>query len=260
MKRLLITGGNGYIASALKRNLAYKYNVTLLTRTDADLTDSVQTNAWFSDKRFDIVIHTAISGGSRLKPDDDTVLDNNLKMYYNLLNQHTKYHKFINIGSGAELYQRNTPYGLSKHVIRSSMLSKDNFYNIRIFAVFDENELDTRFIKANILRYMNRQPISIHSNKRMDFFYMKDLISVIEHYIDIESPLTSEFNCTYSTSVDLTTIASYINQLADYKVDVTYETSNSQPDYVGEYTPSDIPFIGLQEGISEVYQNLLCNR
>ena len=60
MNRILITGGNGYIASSLYSELSDIYNITLLTRNDFDLTDSVATKNWFADKQFDVIIHTAI--------------------------------------------------------------------------------------------------------------------------------------------------------------------------------------------------------
>ena len=84
--RILITGGNGYIAKSLFSNLYSKYKIVSITRQDFDLTDSFETIKYFSDKYFDIIIHCAVSGGSRLKSDDWDVLDDNLKMYYNLLN------------------------------------------------------------------------------------------------------------------------------------------------------------------------------
>jgi hypothetical protein len=43
--------------------------------------------------------------------------------------------------------------------------------------------IDDIFIKANILRYIKKEPIQIHENKCMDFFYMEDLISVVKYYI-----------------------------------------------------------------------------
>ena len=54
--------------------------------------------------------------------------------------------------------------------------NKDNFYNVRIFAVFDENELESKFVKTNIRHYINKENIEIIQNKYMDFFYMEDLI------------------------------------------------------------------------------------
>jgi hypothetical protein len=71
-------------------------------------------------------------------------------MYYNLLENKEHFGKLINIGSGAEVLSLDTPYGLSKNIIYNSILNTDNFYNLRVFAVFDNNELDRRFIKTAI--------------------------------------------------------------------------------------------------------------
>ena len=256
--KILITGGNGYIAKSIYNVLKDKYDITSITRKDFDLTDSFETLKYFSDKYFDVVIHCAVSGGSRLKPDNWDVLDDNLKMYYNLLNCKNKFTKLIHFGSGAELIAQNTPYGLSKHIIRQSILGKDNFYNIRIFGVFDENELDTRFIKGNIKKYINNQPITIHQNKFMDFFYMKDLVSLVEYYI-LNENLPSEVNCSYNEKYTLSNIANIINSLGNYRVNVDYNTEGMTEDYNFKDTNPlpNIPFIGLENGIKQVYNKLV---
>ena len=142
MKNILITGGNGYIAKSIYSALHTKHNITTITRQDFDLTCWVSTNRFFKDKSFDIVIHTATSGGSRLKEEIDSTIRENLLMYRNLLNHRDKFTKFISFGSGAELSNPTTPYGISKQMIADSMSSKPNFLNIRIFAVFDDKVID----------------------------------------------------------------------------------------------------------------------
>ena len=119
--KILITGGNGYVAKSLYNAFKDQYNVTSITRQDFDLTDSSETIKYFSDKYFDIVIHCAIVGGSRLKSEDSSIIDQNLQMYYNLLSCKNKYNKFINFGSGAETHF-DTPYGWSKNIIYKSFL------------------------------------------------------------------------------------------------------------------------------------------
>ena len=171
MKKILITGGNGYIAKSLYNTLKNKYDVISITRQDFDLTDQFETSKYFSNKYFDVVIHCAVSGGSRLKQETWRDMDDNLKMYYNLLNCKNKFGKLIHFGSGAETNAPETPYGISKRIIANSISEIDNFYNIKIFALFDENELDTRFIKGNIKRYINKESMIIHQDKYMDFFY-----------------------------------------------------------------------------------------
>ena len=61
-----------------------KYKITTITRKEIDLNNSNQVNDFFKDKYFDVVLHCAVKGGSRLQQDDWSVLDTNLQMYYNL--------------------------------------------------------------------------------------------------------------------------------------------------------------------------------
>ena len=138
---VLITGGNGYIAKSLSKNLD---NVTSITRKDFDLTDRHATNKWFEGKYFDVIIHTAVKGGSRLLVDGGNVFYENIQMFYNLLNNKHCFGKLINFGSGAELGMPSDPYGLSKNIISKIIDNEDNFYNIRIY-----------YIKWGTLRHRN---------------------------------------------------------------------------------------------------------
>ena len=65
MARILITGGSGYIAQAIYNALKNEHDITLLTRADFDLTNSKDTENWFQGRYFNIVIHTAVIGGTR---------------------------------------------------------------------------------------------------------------------------------------------------------------------------------------------------
>ena len=250
---ILITGGNGYIAKALSFNLD---NVTSVTRKDFDLTDREATNDWFYGRYFDIVIHTAIKGGSRLQKDNSDIFYQNIQMFYNLLNNKHCFGKLLNFGSGAELNMPTDPYGLSKNVISKIINLTDNFYNIRIYGVFDENELDTRFIKSNIKRYINKQPMIIHQNKLMDFFYMKDLIRLVEYFI-YENNLPKNIDCSYLYHYNLIAIADMINELSDYKVEIKIKNPVTTKSYIGKENPINIKWKGLEQGIKETYKKLL---
>lgn len=253
--KILVTGANGYIGKSIVESLRGEHDVTPISRQDFDLTDGHQTQQYFSGKHFDVVIHCAVVGGSRLKEDDWSVSDSNLLMYYNLLNCRQSYHKLIHFGSGAELFATGKPYGYSKSVIRQSVLNQPHFYNIRIFAIFDENELERRFIKANLINYIKSEPIVIHQNKPMDFFYMKDLISLVKYYINTEDP-QKEVDCTYQDTFDLVYIANYINNLSNYSVDINLHKAGIAEGYCGRHSKLPIEYIGLERGIEEVYNKL----
>lgn len=253
---ILITGGNGYIAKSLEVALSKTHNVMSISRFNFDLTNSKSTNKFFQHRLFDAVIHCAVKGGSRLSTESWKDMDDNLKMYYNLLENAGHYDKFIHFGSGAELFSPNTPYGLSKLVITKSMLAKHNYYNLRIFGVFDENELETRFIKANLKRYINKQSMIIHQDKYMDFIYMKDLVSIVNAYL-INDNLPKTVDCSYENYTKLSDIANHINSLSDHKVEIILENQDMSQAYIGKSMRGlDLNLIGLKQGINEVYKKL----
>jgi len=255
---ILITGGNGYVAKSLYNAFKDTYNVFSISRNDFDLTAFQSMNDFFQGKYYDVVIHCAVSGGSRLKQETPADMDINLAMYYNLLQHKPHYGKLIHFGSGAEYYNPESPYGLSKRIISKSIGMYPEFHNIRIYGVFDENELDTRFIKSNILRYINREPMVIHQNKQMDFFYMKDLVMLVDFYIKTDSSLLRDngLDCTYTYTLDLCTIASIINELDSHRVDINIIEPGNALGYEGGFNDIVLPYYGLKQGIQETYNKL----
>lgn len=256
--KVLLTGSNGYIGTNVKSKFQSKYNLTALTRGELDLTDTIAVSNWFRNQYFDVVIHTAIVGGKRLTAhiDDDSVNQANQLMYNNLLSNKQHFNRFISLGSGYEKYASETPYGFSKKKIAESILETENFYNVRIFGIFDEHEHPTRFVRANITRYIQKEPMILHSNKIMDFFYMQDLINLLEHYM-IEREPRKEINCCYDQKFTFLNIANMINELSDYKVEINIENSNLE--FYCDYNNFEFPIklIGLEKGISITYNKLL---
>ena len=259
MKKILITGGNGFIAKNIFENLNHTYDIDVITRSDFDLLDTISVNKFFSDKFYDVVIHTAIIGGSRLKEDAPSIVYDNTLMLYNILDNKKHYSRLINLGSGAELAYPKTPYGMSKSVISNIIDSLDNHYNLRIFAVFNESELETRFIKSNILRYLNKEDIVIHKNKYMDFFSFTDFVKVIKMYIEEQSSnLSKTFDCSYDTKFTLVDIANIINTLDEYRVSIrVIDNDTLGSNYIGECnTEYKLDYKGLKNSIEDMFKVL----
>jgi GDP-L-fucose synthase len=252
---VLITGGNGYIASNLYKSLEHKYNITSINRNTFDLTNYNNTQQWFANKYFDTVIHTAIKGGSRLAVDSSEVLDKNIMMYHNLLSCSDHFGKFINIGSGAEVYSPDSIYGLSKKCIHRSIQDKNNYYSLRVYAIFNHRELNTRFIKNNITNYMDNKDLVVHKNKYMDFMYFDDFVKIIEHYM-YNSDIPKNLDCVYEKKNTLVDIANIINHLSDNRSKVMVQQSGMDNDYIGRYDNINLSFIGLEEGIKLTYREM----
>ena len=253
--KILITGGKGYIAKGINNTLWEKYHIMAPGKDELDLTDNKSVDKFFENKYFDVVIHTAIKGATNTKDPDETISFWNLVMFYNLQSKKEHFKKLINIGSGAERYLPDTPYGYSKNIINKLVHKHDNFYTLRVYGVFDENENDTRFIKANIKRYINNEPIIIHQDRLMDFIYMRDLISIIEYYIECKD-LEKEVDCVYQDESSLSRMAGLINNLSNYKVPILYDSHKPAESYIG--SPIDLPiaYLGLEHGIKNVYNKL----
>lgn len=253
--RVLITSRSGYISRALVQELSKDHHITIVGRADLNLTNSDEVDRWFENKLFDIVIHTAINGGSRLAVEDDKVLSDNLKMFFNLLKHKSKYNKFLSFGSIAENNLHDSLYGLSKNIISRYIEDEPNFYNLKICGVFDSNENDTRFIKSNINRYIKVEPQIIHKDKYMDFIFMDDLLTIVKQYIH-EDRLPKIVDCVYTDKVLLSEISTIINSLDNYKVEVCIENKDKSLSYVGNGSVLEdlqLNLIGLEKGIQNTY-------
>ena len=270
--KILVTGANGFIGKNLVHSLK-DHEVMGIARDDLDLNNRTEVNRFFKYRSFDIVIHCAISGGRLQISDGPEVLWENLSMFYNLLNNKNKFTKLINIASGAEL-DRSQPidltnqdfkdkypldyYGMSKNIISRIVDSEKNMHNIRVFNVFGYNEDEQRMIKSSIKKYISKDKIIIHQDKLMDFFYIEDLILLINYYIN-NNAFPKDINAVYKTKYHLSEIAEMINNLSDYKVDIKIEQRGLSNSYIGKGMVTEmlpIEFKGLEKGITEIYNKL----
>lgn len=258
--KILITGGNGYIGKSLYGFLSQKdnVNVSIHVRDMFDLTNSREVSTFLKDKQYDIIIHTAAVGGSRLKPDTADVLYQNTLSFYNLYENRNYFKNLITFGSGAELSAPEAPYGLSKRIISNIIRSTPGFYNLRIFAVFDKNELPTRFIKSCIINYISKKDLFIHQDKLMDFFSMHDLQELVWYYITQPwQKLPFNINCVYERKAKLTDIANFINTLDTHKCEINIQEKGTGSSYIGNANSTlELEYKGLYPSIVEMYDFL----
>ena len=147
---------------------------------------------------------------------------------------------------------------MSKSLISNVIDSLNNHYNLRIFAIFNEYELETRFIKSNILKYLNKEDLAIYQNKLMDFFSFSDFIEVIKVYIEVEeSYLIKTFDCCYSKKYSLFEIANIINNLDTYKAAIQIKEKSLGTPYIGNsITRYDLSYNGVEKSIENMYEVL----
>lgn len=273
MKNILITGSDGFIARNLIKKLN-NYNIIATNRNSLNLNDTERVQSFVKSNNFDVIINTATYGGNRLLQDDYSWVYYNCLMLYNFFEVKDYYGKLIHFGSGAELDRSRDinessdidnlfpkdPYGMSKNIIYHLTKNINNFYNLRIFNVFNEDELITRMMRSSITNYINRKPIKIFQNKYMDFFHFDDFQKLIEYYINNDN-CPNSLNCSYDKKYSLLDISMIINNLSDYNVPVEIENPNLGKSYTGKYDLDQIPikFGTLEKGINSVYNNLICH-
>lgn len=270
MKNILITGGNSFLAREFV-NFFTDYNLIVTDRNTLDVTNSRQVNNFFINNKIDYVFHTAIKGGSRLREDTFQDFVDNLVMYNNLSNNSDKFKLMFNFGSGAEFGRDrdiesfeeeqilekipNDFYGGSKNLISRNIISKKNIINIRLFGCFGVFENDTRFIKSTILNCLRNQDIII-KNKKMDFFFVEDLVVLIKAFLS-SNVAYNDINAVYKEKKDLFYIAEYIKDFTNSNSRIIISTKNKN--YTGSSKKIDtlnLNFLGLENSIKKIVEQI----
>lgn len=265
---ILITGSNGFIARNLLEQLNQKYNIDTINKNNCNLLDYKSVKNFFTNKHktYDLILHTAVEGGRRNKADSPDLVYANLVMLYNLLDHQKYFQHIVSFGSGAELDRRYDinedtyiserypidPYGLSKNIINKLCSYEKKLSNFRIFNCFGKDEQPDRMIRGNIHRYLNKESIILHQNKKMDFFFIDDLVILIDYCIK-NNFFPKNINCCYKEKYSLLDIATIINGLDNYQVPIEIIDNTFSYDYIGKECHLPITYIGLIEGIKNVY-------
>ena len=84
---------------------------------------------------------------------------------------------------------------------------------------------------------------------------MKDLIKLMEYCISAED-LPKEINCSYRNIYHLKDIAHIINIMDENKVPIRIVNKKVGVGYVGNFTNLGIDYIGIEQGIENVFNEL----
>jgi nucleoside-diphosphate-sugar epimerase len=179
MSRVCVLGAAGFVG----KNLLRDTNWTGVTRQELDLTDPEAVKGYFKKHEYDVVIHCAVVGGSRLRPDDGEVFYKNLLMFENVVVAFKG--KLIYFSSGAALRGNppSDPYGMSKWLIDRRIETLPNAYSLRIWGCYGPGEPSTRFSAV----CKKEGHVVINKDRYFDFIDIEDVRKIVWEYVRIEN-------------------------------------------------------------------------
>ncbi len=227
-KRILITGGTGFIGKNIKHSfLSELYDCSFPTRSELDLLNEGSVDSYFKNRDFDVVIHAGCKPGHRNSIDRSNLFYANSKMFFNLEKHKDKYGKFINFGSGAIfdnskditnvkeddalLSNPSDEHGFCKYVIQRTISNLPNFIDLNIFGIFGEFEdYSIRFISNAICKKLFGLPITLRQNRRFSYIDVRDLIGLLPKLIEADL-MHKSYNVVGDQYVELKELAEFIN-------------------------------------------------
>lgn len=227
-KKILLTGGTGFIGGNILPILQKKYEVKSPRRNELNINDESSVDEYLSNNKFDILIHSAnITPGKNSVDKMENMLEYTIKAFLNFQKHSDKFEKIFYFGSGAEYDKRKDivliketdignsipvdPYGLAKYVINQIARGSKNIYNLRIFGCYGPTDAKTKFIRDCIDCCLEHKPITIRQNCYFDYMYVEDLARIIDKMINSELKY-HDYNICTGKRIDLLTIAKIIDK------------------------------------------------
>lgn len=275
MKKILLTGGNGFIGKNIQESfLGSKYVIIAPRSFELNLLDKNAVDDYFQDKYFDVVIHSAVKPGHRNAKDLSSLCESNLAMFENLASNKNNYAKFINLGSGAiydttkditdakeedRFKNKGTKeHDLCKYIMGKKMEGLDNFVDLDIFGIFGKYEdYEIRFISNAICKALFDLPITLRQNRRFSYLYIDDLMPILEIFIENKCNYKS-YNIVPDKHVDLLELAQIVKKISTKDIEIKVAQDGFGLDYTGDNSRlknefSQIKFTDIEQSIFQLY-------
>lgn len=277
VQMVAVLGAGGFVGRNLARELGDRFPVLAISRKDFNLLDSAAVERFFSSHpEVTTVIHCAVVGGSRLTAydvDKADVVEQNLRMYFNVARCLKPHQRLIYFGSGAEyarphyqpkmgecFFDSHVPadaYGFAKYSISQHIGRKENMLDLRIFGLYGPGEdYRYKFISNAIVKALLGLPITIAQNVVFDYLYIADFVRLVEKLLDCDWPYR-HMNITPTQSADLVSLAEIINEVTGNKAGITVLNPGWNTEYTGDNRKllevvGPFDFTSYREGIREL--------
>ena len=278
MKTILITGAgpNGVTGKRIKEKLCGKYNLLTPSSKELDLTDTDAVDAYFDTHQIDVVVHSAVVAPSR--GHDDSVIedevDNNLRMYYNLVRHSSEFEKMFYFGSGAE-YDKSRPicdikeeqvneripldkYGFIKFILNTDAKKSQNIYNLRLFGTINPYEPYTRNVISNLCaKVVAGQELVLRRNCRFSFIDIDDVAKFID--LGIEKTLKYHDYNMVGVTIELMELGDILPNNSLTCLGIRFENEGKSFEYTGSnarFLEEGAYITPINESILKVFESL----
>lgn len=281
MKKIFLTGGSGFIGRNIIETFSKDYNILSPSHKELDLLDTSAVDDFFKKNTIDIVIHCANIGGLRNSLVSDDLVKTNLKIFFNIIRNRSRFGKMIHMGSGAEYdkskdivdvkesdFDLTIPkddYGFYKYVCSKYIENCNNIYCLRIFGIFGKYEDYTiKFISNLICKYIYKLPLTMIQDCKFDYIYIEDFMNIIKYFIS-NSPKEKFFNTGSGNKYNLYSLAEKINKLDSYSLPITIKKNGLNKEYTSNNNLLRKEIRGLKltsidVAIKELYRYYLSNK
>ena len=256
MPKIIVLGSNGFVGKNLIAAFSNRSDMSVVcaSHADVDLLDGAAVAAYFSSNcDAEIILHCVAFGGNRSTNYDEgsvNVVENNLRMFFNVVRCLKSYQRLIYMGSGSEYgrgrylpkmkeqyFDAHLPadaYGFAKYAIAKFVDQHENMLDLRIFGLYGQGEdYRYKFISNSVVKALLGLPITIAQNVVFDYLYINDFVRLVERMLDVEWPYR-HMNITPTESIDLLSIAGIVNMVTGNTAGISVLNPGLNTEYTGD--------------------------
>lgn len=206
MKKILLTGSNGFVASRFYEYYKDRYHFILVNRANLDVTDEEKVVRLFQEENIDIVFHmAAIADINACQNNPALAYKTNVQASINLAKGCALKNSTLVFAGSDQIFSANTedgPYtedtlALAGNVYAETKLKAEQeiaallerYYNLRftwMFSMPEKNKKTAGGIIFNVLKaLMSDTPLGLNENDYRGFTYVYEVIENFERILEL---------------------------------------------------------------------------
>lgn len=270
MKRVLLTGANGFIGRNIKQILEKEFILLSPSRAELNLKEEASVRNYLDYNKVDVVIHSANPNPVKNVLDSNcSFFEDSVRCFMNLYKSRDLYDKMFFLGSGAEYNKQldicsiseidcfrsipNDSYGFAKFIMNTISQNEKKIVNLRIFACYGPTDHESKFITHCIRCCMKNQDIIIRQDCYFDYMHVYDLGRILVRFIKLY-PKDNDYNVCSGSRKTLFEIAQIVKKKMKSECDILFLSDGMNKEYTGSNLKllqeiGEYDFISLEQGI-----------